>query len=70
MTDIGGIPGLTIFLWQDGAIFDGVMNQYMSANYPVGIDPTSPTALTRNGSHALSLDDVDVKVAMTDLLSV
>ena len=63
-SDLGSIPGLTIFIWQDGARFDSVMNQYMSAGYPVGIDPVTSMALSRNGSYGL-LSSGNVSLAAT-----
>ena len=46
--DIGHLPGLTLFLWQDGSPFDQTMNQYMSASVPSGIDPILPMMLMQN----------------------
>lgn len=48
------MPGLSLFLWQDGAPFDNVMNHYMSASYPQGIDPATPLLLRLNDSHWLT----------------
>ena len=35
-------PTLSIFVWQDGAGFDRTMNNYMSTEFPAGIDPSNP----------------------------
>ena len=37
-----------MFVWQDGAPFDQMMNRYMSAQVPAGIDPAEPTILQSN----------------------
>ena len=36
-----------MFVWQDGANFDGTMNDYMSAQLPVGVDPSNPVTISR-----------------------
>ena len=48
--DVLGAPALSIFVWQDGAAFDGRMNDYMSAQFPAGIDPRSAMALNNRVS--------------------
>lgn len=40
-----GRNALTMFLWQNGAAFDSVMNKYTSAPFPAGIDPRTPHIL-------------------------
>lgn len=51
--DIGSLPGLSVYMWQDGALFDRIMNQYMSVDYPRGVDPANPVAhLSRNNPEA------------------
>ena len=44
-TDSHNAPILSIFLWANGASFENVMANYMSAAWPVGIDPTDPGSL-------------------------
>lgn len=34
-----------MFLWENGALFDSMMNKYTSAPFPAGIDPRSPAIL-------------------------
>lgn len=34
-----------MFLWQNGAIFENMINKYMSASFSAGIDPTNPAIL-------------------------
>ena len=41
-------PALSVFVWQDGAPFDLMMNRYMSAQLPAGIDPIDPMTLQSN----------------------
>jgi hypothetical protein len=33
-------PALSLFVWEDGAPFDWLMNQYMTAEFPFPPDPT------------------------------
>lgn len=40
-----GQPVLTMFLWQNGAIFENTINKYTSASFSAGIDPTTPAIL-------------------------
>jgi hypothetical protein len=32
-------------MWQDGAVFDTVLNRYTSSAFPTGIDPRAPGSL-------------------------
>ena len=47
---------MTVFMWQNGANFEGSLAQYTNAGFPAGIDPRIPlTALdlgANNGSAA------------------
>ena len=38
--DDNGEAGVGIFIWQDGAMFQDVVNQEMGEMFPYGIDPT------------------------------
>ena len=40
-------PALSIFIWEDGANFDRTMNDYMSAQFPAGIDASNPFMVRR-----------------------
>ncbi len=42
LKDMLDIPTLSVFVWQNGARFDRTINDYMSAPFPVGIDPSNP----------------------------
>lgn len=33
-------PALSLFVWEDGAPFDWLMNQYMTDQFPIPPDPT------------------------------
>jgi len=33
-------PALSLFVWEDGAPFDGLMNGYMTDEFPMPPDPT------------------------------
>ncbi|KAL9074319.1 MAG: hypothetical protein Q9161_002305 [Pseudevernia consocians] len=54
--DAFGRPALTMFLWQNGAVFDNVINMYTSAPFPAGIDPRVPAILKAFGSSNSSVD--------------
>ena len=45
-----------MFLWQNGAVFDNVINKYTSAPFPAGIDPKVPAILKAFGSSNSSVD--------------
>ena len=70
--DIGNIPGHTVFLWQDGALFDEAMNAYMSVDWPLGINPSNPLAIMQSnglGSNAtltLGNSSTTIGSAVTD----
>lgn len=36
------MPVLTLFLWEDGAWFDDIVNEYWGSDDPVAIDPFNP----------------------------
>ena len=61
--DLGDMRGLSLFLWQDGAPFDDVMNEYMSASFPSGIDPSSAVLSAQNASYAMNMDEVNIAFA-------
>ena len=41
---------LSLFLWEDGAWFDDIMNEYWGTDSPVAIDPLNPLALLSNAN--------------------
>ena len=54
--DARGHPGLTLFLWENGATFDDTMNKYTSADFPAGIDPRFPAILKSFGPFNRTVD--------------
>ena len=45
-----------MFLWENGAAFDVTMNKYMTAAFPVGIDPRYPAILKTLATFNSSVD--------------
>ena len=67
--DALGKPALVVFLWQDGAYFEGILNRYMSIGFPTGIDPSAPESFVRQGvkNSTLSLYNVtDINMSSID----
>ena len=50
ITDPQGNPALSIFLWEDGAQWDWLMNHYMNDPFPQPPDPSIVHGLFNNGS--------------------
>ena len=46
----GAVPVLSLFLWEDGAWFDDIMNEYWGTDSPVAIDPLNPLKLLKSNS--------------------
>ena len=42
MEDVQGRPGMSLFIWEDGAPFDFLLNQETILEFPPGMDPTNP----------------------------
>ena len=42
MEDVQGRPGLSLFIWEDGAPFEFLMKQETIFDFPQGLDPTLP----------------------------
>ena len=40
--DVQGKPGISVFMWEDGAPFEFLLNQETIFEFPPGMDPTSP----------------------------
>lgn len=40
--DVAGNPGLTVFLWEDGAPFEWLMVVYAGLDFPPGMGPLGP----------------------------
>ena len=49
--DAGGKPALSLFLWEDGAQWDWIMNYITNDPFPEPPDPTIVSSLLRNGSY-------------------
>ncbi|KAL2046437.1 hypothetical protein N7G274_001884 [Stereocaulon virgatum] len=45
VTSAHGVQTLTVFIWKNGSPFEDTLNDYTSAAFPFGIDPTNPTIL-------------------------
>lgn len=43
-------PSLTLLIWEDGALFDDAMNDYIGSDSPSGLDPFRPLMLPSNSS--------------------
>lgn len=48
--DSQGSPALSLLLWEDGAPFDWLMNDYMGWEFPIAIDPRVAPPLLSNSS--------------------
>ncbi len=48
-------PALSLFLWEDGAVFDWLMNKYMTDEFPMPPDPTLDPLSQRELSQILHL---------------
>ena len=48
--DPRGAPALSLFLWEDGAPWDWLMNYFMNDPFPAAPDPTVLNPLFGNGS--------------------
>ena len=46
----GAVPVLSLFVWEDGAWFDEIINDYWGTDSPVAIDPLNPFKLLRNSN--------------------
>ena len=46
----GAVPVLSLFIWEDGAWFDDIMNEYWGTDSPVAIDPLNPFKLLKNSN--------------------
>lgn len=42
MEDVQGRPGLSLFIWEDGAPFEFLLKQETILEFPPGMDPTNP----------------------------
>ena len=40
--DVQGQPGLSLFMWEDGAPFEFLLVQEETFQFPLGMDPTNP----------------------------
>ncbi|KAL6722321.1 hypothetical protein ACLMJK_001428 [Lecanora helva] len=69
VNNVEGTASLSLFLWQDGAPFDNVMNQYMSANYPAGIDPITTEVSVLNSSNSADLSFSSGPAALDSILT-
>lgn len=43
-------PSLTLFIWEDGALFDDAINDYIGSDSPSGLDPFRPLMLLSTSS--------------------
>ena len=42
LSDINGQPGLSLFMWKDGAPFEWLLNHESILEFPPGMDPVNP----------------------------
>ena len=42
LPDIHGQPGLSLFMWEDGAPFEWLLNHENILEFPDGVDPVTP----------------------------
>ena len=42
LPDIHGQPGLSLFMWKDGAPFEWLLNHENTLDFPPGMDPVNP----------------------------
>lgn len=58
---------MALIMWRDGAPFDNTMNSYMSAPFPMGMDPARISTLLGNSSLARTLEMTNTTLTMTGL---
>ena len=44
LLDTNGQPGLSLFMWRDGAPFEWLLNHENTLEFPPGMDPVDPEA--------------------------
>ena len=58
LPDINGQPGLSLFIWKDGAPFEWLLNHENILEFPPGMDPVNPESgpsLLNNASLIMGL---------------
>ncbi|KAL8710019.1 MAG: hypothetical protein Q9220_005290 [cf. Caloplaca sp. 1 TL-2023] len=68
--DMDGKPALGMFIWQDGADFQWLMNHNMGFAVPPGFNPNPPSVELEGLKANVSASEADFKVAAGSLLSV
>ena len=55
LPDIHGQPGLSLFMWKDGAPFEWLLNHENTLEFPPGMDPVNPKSLLNNATLMMGL---------------
>ena len=55
------MPVLSLFVWEDGAWFDDIINDYWGTDSPVFIDPLNPFKLLKGSN---STGDTNLTLSM------
>lgn len=64
--DPDGNPGLTLYVWADGSLFDSVMNDYMNSDFPKGLNPASMQRMLGNNASSVPGLKITNATSLTD----
>ena len=61
------MPVLSLFVWEDGAWFDDVVNEYWGTDSPVAIDPFNPFKVLRGGGNSTGIMNQTLRMVSTNV---